>query len=74
MFDIDFKIVKSKTVRRKPDMLEVEDITITSDYHCFVSVTSTAYIIFVNSMPFLIILYPRIQLLTLKHILSRMSK
>ena len=57
MFGPNLPGVKIKTVQRKPDRVEVEDINVSSDYHRFVSVTFTANVMFVNSMPFLITLY-----------------
>ena len=52
VFSTDLPGIKSKTVRRKPARVEVEDAlvtrTITDDYHRFVSVTLTADVMFVN--------------------------
>ena len=65
MFVPDLPVVKIKTVRRKPDMVEEEDIfSNISDYHRFVSVTLTVDVMFVNSIPFLITFSRRIRLLT----------
>ena len=72
MFGPDLSGVKIKTVGHKPDRVEVEDIvSITSDYHRFVSMTLTADVMFVNGMPLLITLSRRIRLLTVEHIPSR---
>ena len=57
MFGPDLLGVKRKIVQCKTDRVEIEDIvSITSDYHCFVSVTLTADVMFVNGMSFLITL------------------
>ena len=56
MFVPDISGVEIKTVQQKPDRVEVEDITITSDCHCFVSVTLTADVMFINGVTFLITL------------------
>ena len=74
MFGPNIPGVKSKAVQRKSERVEVEDITINSDYHSFVSVNLTADVMFVNGMPFLITLSQCIRLLTIEHILSRTTK
>ena len=75
MFGPDIPGVKIKTVQRKLERVEVEYIiSITSDYHRFVSVTLTSDGIFVNSMPFLIILARRIRIHNVEHIPSRTAK
>ena len=56
MFGPDLPGVKINTMRLKRDRLKVEDITINSDYHRFVSVTLTYDVMFVNGMPFLVTL------------------
>ena len=73
MFGPDLPGVKRNTVRRKPDRVELYDITITSDYHLFVSVALNANIIFVNGMPFLITLSWCIRLITVEHIPPHMA-
>ena len=75
MFGPDIPGVKGKTVRRKPDRVEVEDIVyITSDYHRFVSMTLTADMMFAKDILLLITLSRRIILLTMEHIPSRTAK
>ena len=72
MFGPDLLGVKRKIVQCKTDRVEIEDIvSITSDYHRFVSMTLTADVMFVNGMPLLITLSRRIRLLTVEHIPSR---
>ena len=56
MFGPDIPGVKIKTVQRKLDRVELEDITIHSEHHRFFFVTLTDDVIFVNGMPFLITL------------------
>ena len=78
VFGPDLPGIKSKKLQRKPARIEVEDalvtITIPDDYHCFVSVTLTADVMFVNGFPFLVTMSRRIRLLTVEHIPSRTAK
>ena len=78
VFGPDLPGIKSKTVRRKPARVEVEDALVTrtiyDDYHCFVFVTLTADVMFVNSLPFLVTMSCRIRLITVEYTPSRTAK
>ena len=78
VFGPDLPGIKSKTVRRKPARVEVEDDlvtrTISDNYHCFVSVTLTADVMSDNGLPFLVTMSCHIRLLTVEHTPSRMAK
>ena len=63
--------VRGYTVRKKPDRVKTESLSVPDDYHRLHHfVTLTADVIFVNGVPFLVTLSRKIRLLTAEHIPS----
>ena len=67
--------VRGYTVRKKPDRVETEYLSIPDDYRRLHHiVTLTTDILFVNGVPFLVTLSRKIRFLTAEHIPSRTAK
>ena len=67
--------LRGKTVRRKPDRVDTDVISIPRDFyvlHTFV--TLTADVMFINGVAFLVTLSPKIKMYTIEHIPTRTAK
>ena len=75
MFGPDLPNIKGKTVRRKPDRVETDQLPIPRDYYRLNHfVTLTADVMYVNGVTFLVTKSRKIQLITAEHIPSRTVK